>query len=123
MEKTFCFIDGTQPDKTSKRLMRQHVMKGKNAGKKFHRRSRLGLRITPHQPKTITAGDVHQEGHCTDKIGAPSSTINRNFGDTIFTSSIPVVEINPHSLNIINQCEDTYIRVPSTMSNAFSSSL
>ncbi|KAH7202254.1 hypothetical protein DER44DRAFT_887277 [Fusarium oxysporum] len=40
MEQTFFFVDGLNADKTSKKLMRRHVMKGKNAGKTFHRPSR-----------------------------------------------------------------------------------
>jgi hypothetical protein len=40
MEQSFFFVNGLQADKTSKKLMRQHVMKGKNAGKTFHRPSR-----------------------------------------------------------------------------------
>jgi hypothetical protein len=42
MEQKFFFVDGLHADKTSKRLMRRHVMKGKNAGKTFHRPSRAG---------------------------------------------------------------------------------
>ncbi|KAG8356851.1 hypothetical protein FVEN_g5561 [Fusarium venenatum] len=42
MEQSFFFVDGLHADKTSKRLMRQHVMKGKNAGKTFHRPSKVG---------------------------------------------------------------------------------
>ncbi|KAF4448617.1 hypothetical protein F53441_7993 [Fusarium austroafricanum] len=40
MEQTFFFVDGLHADKSSKKLMRRHVMKGKNAGKTFHRPSR-----------------------------------------------------------------------------------
>ncbi|KAH7144929.1 hypothetical protein DER46DRAFT_85531 [Fusarium sp. MPI-SDFR-AT-0072] len=40
MEHNFFFVDGLNADKTSKKLMRRHVMKGKNAGKTFHRPSR-----------------------------------------------------------------------------------
>ncbi|RGP75148.1 hypothetical protein FLONG3_5832 [Fusarium longipes] len=41
MEHEFLFVDGLHTDKTSKKLMRRHVMKGKNAGKTFHRPSRV----------------------------------------------------------------------------------
>ncbi|CVL00695.1 uncharacterized protein FMAN_10039 [Fusarium mangiferae] len=40
MQQNFFFVDGLNADKTSKKLMRRHVMKGKNAGKTFHRPSR-----------------------------------------------------------------------------------
>jgi hypothetical protein len=33
MAQTFFFINGIHVDKASKRQMRRHVMKGKNAGK------------------------------------------------------------------------------------------
>lgn len=43
MDKSFEFIDSTKSDRLTKRLVRSHAMKGKNAGKKLHRRSRLDL--------------------------------------------------------------------------------
>ncbi|EHK20396.1 uncharacterized protein TRIVIDRAFT_48760 [Trichoderma virens Gv29-8] len=42
---TFFFVDGAQTDRAAKKLVRSHVMKGKNAGKRFHRRSRLQLAL------------------------------------------------------------------------------
>ncbi|KAL9473213.1 hypothetical protein ACSS6W_007593 [Trichoderma asperelloides] len=39
----FHFVDGIQTNRAAKKLVRSHVMKGKNAGKRFHRRSRRQL--------------------------------------------------------------------------------
>ncbi|KAL6912737.1 hypothetical protein FSST1_010497 [Fusarium sambucinum] len=48
MEQSFFFVDGLHADRNSKKLMRQHVMKGKNAGKTFHRPSRAGQVVRYH---------------------------------------------------------------------------
>ncbi|KAF5245621.1 hypothetical protein FANTH_7257 [Fusarium anthophilum] len=49
MEQNFFFVDGLNADKTSKKLMRRHVMKGKNAGKTFHRPSRTN-QVVQYRP-------------------------------------------------------------------------
>ena len=41
MERQFLFVDSTSNDRQARKLARSHAMKGKNAGKKIHRRSRL----------------------------------------------------------------------------------
>lgn len=98
--QTFIFIDGVQPTKSSKRLMRHHVMKGKNAGKRFHRSSRTALNT--HEPRVFEpTRHIQPWSHVEKK---PVSSVDRSFGDAILTSSLPMVEIHPHSLNIINQC-------------------
>lgn len=99
MGKTFHFIDGLQPDRTSKKLMRRHVMKGKNAGKKIHRASRDGLSKDVHWIKAVNTSDPH--GDRSVDLGR----VDRKFGDTILTGSFPMVAVNRCSLNIINQCE------------------
>ena len=50
MEQQFFFIDGMHADRAAKRRMRRHVMKGKNAGKTFQRRSKAGLQLVRRQP-------------------------------------------------------------------------
>ena len=97
MEKTFYFIDGIRPDKTSKKLMRRHVMKGKNSGKTIHRPSRL------HQSHTSRHLDLDRRHYAVQGMVAPS-TVDKKFGDTILTGSLAAVEVNPCSLKIINQC-------------------
>jgi hypothetical protein len=48
MENNFFFVDGLQADRASKKLMRRHVMKGKNAGKTFHRPSKANQVVRYH---------------------------------------------------------------------------
>ncbi|KAB8268312.1 hypothetical protein BDV30DRAFT_17796 [Aspergillus minisclerotigenes] len=105
MEKTFCFIEGFQPGRLSKKLMRRHVMKGKNAGKKIHRGSREALSKDLHQPKAINASGFHRRP-CKGNTGVGMGPVDRKFGDTILTGSFPMVDVNPYSLNIINQFFD-----------------
>ncbi|KAE8370606.1 hypothetical protein BDV27DRAFT_35461 [Aspergillus caelatus] len=104
MENMFYFIDGLQPDRTSKKLMRRHVMKGKNAGKKIHRASK-GLSKDSHQPKAINdLGLPHWP--CSGNRGVDPGPVDRKFGDTVLTSSFPMFEVNRYSLHIINQFFD-----------------
>ncbi|KAL6401646.1 hypothetical protein AUP68_15523 [Ilyonectria robusta] len=106
MNKTFFFIDGIQPDRASKRRMRRHVMKGKNAGKTFHRPSRLGR--ANHQPNTTVvppplpvSRQPNKQRHYTDWICVSSNTI-RSCGNALLTFSLPVA-VSPYSLKIINE--------------------
>ncbi|KAE8138646.1 hypothetical protein BDV38DRAFT_69075 [Aspergillus pseudotamarii] len=105
MEKTFYFIDGLQPDRTSKKLMRRHVMKGKNAGKKVHRASREGLSKDLHLIKAVNTSGLHRMSRNDDR-SADLGPVDRKFGDTILTSAFPIAEVNRCSLNIINQFFD-----------------
>ncbi|KAH7182594.1 uncharacterized protein B0J16DRAFT_343928 [Fusarium flagelliforme] len=54
MEQTFFFVDGLKADRKSKKLMRRHVMKGKNAGKTFHRPSKVNQIVRYHAMERIT---------------------------------------------------------------------
>jgi hypothetical protein len=54
MERQFHFVDATTGDRQAKRLARSHVMKGKNAGRKIHRRSRLEAYRAETSSKEIT---------------------------------------------------------------------
>ncbi|RYP45354.1 hypothetical protein DL768_008291 [Monosporascus sp. mg162] len=99
MDKTFHFVDGIRSDRASRRQMRRFVMKGKNAGKTFHRPSRL--KLDRHQPDTSSALARISGG--ADKGALASSTaIERVFGNVFLTLSLPV-EFSPHSLRIINE--------------------
>ncbi|GAD98560.1 hypothetical protein FG04937.1 [Paecilomyces variotii No. 5] len=102
MEKAFYFVDGIQPDRTSKKLMRRHVMKGKNAGRKLQRASRAGLPIHLHQPKSIGPVDVNRGPYAGERGVAPD-TIDKTFEDPILVGSLPVAEVDQYSLQIINQ--------------------
>jgi len=48
METSFAFVDGTNVDKSTRKMMRRHVMMGKNAGKTIHRRSKRDLLLRRH---------------------------------------------------------------------------
>ncbi|KAE8147057.1 hypothetical protein BDV25DRAFT_169418 [Aspergillus avenaceus] len=105
MEKTFYFIDGLHPDRTSKKLMRRHVMKGKNAGKTIHRASREGLSKDLHLIKAVKASGLHRRS-CNGDGSVDLGPVDRKFGDPILTSSLPIAQVNRCSLNIINQFFD-----------------
>ncbi|RAL03640.1 uncharacterized protein BO80DRAFT_349697 [Aspergillus ibericus CBS 121593] len=100
MEKAFYFIDGIQPDRASKKQMRRHVMKGKNAGKRLHRASRTNRSTDSHQPQAFKAPGLSRKGSVV------SCPVDRKFGDAIATGCLSTVDVNPRSLKIINQFFD-----------------
>lgn len=105
MEKTFCFVDGITNDEKSKKLMRRHVMKGKNAGRKIQRRSRLDVQVSRNHPR-ISDDQKNQIGrvhHSEWRYLSPKS-LSIELGNTFFTLSLPV-EVTPYSLDVINKCE------------------
>lgn len=53
MEQNFFFVNGLQADRASKKLMRRHVMKGKNAGKTLYRPSRAAQVVQCHTMERI----------------------------------------------------------------------
>lgn len=114
MEKTFHFVNGISPDEASKRLSRRHVMKGKNAGKKIHRRSRMDLQFTQSPPKIVNnpshlSEDINQTCHRANWRYASPSRLSIDFGNAFLTFSLscsPPVEVTTYSLDIINECED-----------------
>lgn len=118
MEKTFHFVNGITNDEKSKKLMRRHVMKGKNAGKKVHRRSRLDLQVTRSQPNVsdgfsrIDADEreIDHMNHAEWKYLSPSS-VSVELGNVFLTLSLPV-EITPHSLEVINKCKKVQLNSP-----------
>ncbi|RYP24905.1 hypothetical protein DL767_008529 [Monosporascus sp. MG133] len=101
MDKTFHFVDGIRGDRVSRRQMRRFVMKGKNAGKTFHRQSRL--KLARHQPNTSSAL-ARISGDADKGVLASSTTIERVLGNVFLTLSLPV-EFSPHSLKVINECK------------------
>ncbi|RYO78812.1 hypothetical protein DL766_008717 [Monosporascus sp. MC13-8B] len=99
MDKTFHFVDGIRGDRASRRQMRRFVMKGKNAGKTFHRPSRLEL--ARHQQNTSRAL-VRISGDAGKGVLASPTAIERVLGNVFLTLSLPV-EFSPHSLKVINE--------------------
>lgn len=109
MEQTFHFMNGLSNDEKSKKLMRSHVMKGKNAGKKIHRRSRLELQVTRHRPNVVTnssqiCGKLREKYHDADWRYESPNRLSVDFGNKFMTFSLPV-EVTPYSLEVINECK------------------
>ncbi|KAJ5300803.1 uncharacterized protein N7443_005805 [Penicillium atrosanguineum] len=107
MEQKFIFMNGLSNDEESKKLMRRHVMKGKNAGKKLHRRSRLELQVTRSRPNVATDSlhicrDLREEYHYADWRYVSPDRLSIDFGNAFLTFSLPV-EVTPYSLEVINE--------------------
>jgi hypothetical protein len=107
MEKTFQFVDGASVDNTTRKLIRRHVMKGKNAGRKIHRPSKLVAKRRP--------GDCHafQQLTCIPKsktdlqcVAPYHGMVARSFHNSLLSLSFPFeFELTPHSTKVISQCE------------------
>jgi hypothetical protein len=101
MEKTFQFVDSSaKVDRVTRKLIRSHVMKGKNAGKTVHRRSRLelGAGRTPCGDASLPNGEARKRN--AEELGP----VARNLGNVLRTFQFPV-ELSENSLKIINQCK------------------
>lgn len=91
--------------------MRRHVMKGKNAGKKIHRRSRLDLQVTQSQLNVSDGpSHIHTERNQFDHMNHTDwrylspDRVSIQHGNIFLTCSLPV-EVTPYSLEVINKCE------------------
>jgi hypothetical protein len=109
-EKKYYFIDGIEADRASKKLMRRHVMKGKNAGKTFHRPSRVASEKA-RRTGTVDGSCAPPAARCCDPEGRyvywmhlSARTVVRDVGDMLLPISLPV-EVTPQSLKVINQCK------------------
>lgn len=121
--QTFYFMDGIQPDAQSKKLMRRHVMKGKNAGRRINRPSRLALQeerknkiVHDGIKKPIRAAETlnyKQRLRDADWIYLSLNSAARSFGNVLLPFSLKA-QITPASLKVINTCKPcfsiTYIR-------------
>ena len=102
MQKGFFFIDGVQPYRAAQKSMRRHVMKGKNAGKKLVRPSRLKQQAKPHEIKVLDIGKTSQERQDGGRIFVSCDTL----GDPLLTTTLlPMLGFDPYTLGIINLCE------------------
>jgi UDP-N-acetylenolpyruvoylglucosamine reductase len=80
MEQNFFFVDGLKADKNSKKLMRQHVMKGKNAGKTFHRPSRTS-QVIQYRPMERIARPIGSQ-FCSFPFPVPlTKTASKSIDD------------------------------------------
>lgn len=111
MEKTFYFVDGIHADRGAKRLMRRHVMKGKNAGKRLHRPSRLALPELSRRTHNADNINIERatgrfksaEGHFNDREFISLNTEASRLGKEIAAFTLPV-KVTPHSVLVINDC-------------------
>jgi len=100
MEKAFQFVDSSaKVDRVTRKLMRSHVMKGKNAGKTVHRRSRLelGAGRTP-------CDDASFQNETRKRNSEELGPVPRNLGNVLRTFQFPV-ELSESSLKNIDQCK------------------
>lgn len=114
MEKTFLFIDGHQADRSTKRLMRRHVMMGKNAGKTIHRPSRRDLDIkrrpaVNHTYPRVTSGffEEPEAGTGAAWTYVEPNTIARALGNTLLTIRSPV-NLTPYAIEVTDTCVSFY---------------
>ncbi|RFU81113.1 hypothetical protein TARUN_1090 [Trichoderma arundinaceum] len=104
---TFYFVDAAQTGRAAKKLVRSHVMKGKNAGKRFHRRSRLQLappRLNAGERTIILRRDLdksQRECHYSDEEHAEIGSIMDYPSNAILTG-LPV-KITNLSMEIMNE--------------------
>ncbi|KAJ6104423.1 hypothetical protein N7523_010743 [Penicillium sp. IBT 18751x] len=107
MEQKFHFINGLSNDEKSKKLVRSHVMKGKNAGKKIHRRSRLESQVTWILPNVAAdyshvRNDLREKYRDADWKYVSPNRLSIDFGISFLTFSLPVA-VTPYSLEVINE--------------------
>lgn len=101
MEKTFKFVDSSaKVDRVTRKLMRSHVMRGKNAGKTVHRRSRFELSAgrTPCGDASFPNEEARKRN--AEELGP----VARNLGNVLRTFQFPV-ELSESSLKSIDQCK------------------
>ncbi|KAH8680749.1 hypothetical protein BX600DRAFT_504504 [Xylariales sp. PMI_506] len=114
MQQTFRFVDGVQVDKSTRKLMRSHVMKGKNAGKKFHRPSRLEASKRGQQQSMVLAwppAKPLKPHEFTSPLHLSPSDIVKNVGNILCTLQAPIV-VEPVQLRII---QDYFVHIADKM--------
>lgn len=98
MADSFLFVDSARVDGSLRKRIRRHVMAGRNAGKTFHRRSKLDL-----------AHNSDRSGRSEDKQGYPNNKeIVPIMNDRNFTNpfrSLPFLwEPTASALDILDEC-------------------
>lgn len=100
-------MDGTQVDKTARKRIRSHVMKGKNVGRRIHRPSKLDLsRWRPCDRKHHQQASDLSGGRVNSELwrGPYLSTNIPILGNPFLTLSFPF-ELTPHSQKVIHHCK------------------
>ena len=116
MAQPFQFVDGLNPDRASKRRMRQHVMKGKNAGRTVQRKSRLDVLAKWHNApadvniSTIAKPLVEEERHGNGE-DMPVPDPEMRFGGAFQSLALPV-EVAAYPMKVINDCEKMTVLSP-----------
>ncbi|KAH8898898.1 hypothetical protein GQ53DRAFT_878165 [Thozetella sp. PMI_491] len=102
MERTFQFVDVTRLDRATRRSMRSHAMRGKNAGKKFHRPSKFDLpkrRYSEYaRQRSHHAPDEERSTMELKPLWTPG--IAKSLGNVFLTLSLPL-KLREHSLEVI----------------------
>jgi hypothetical protein len=105
MEDSFLFVDSAAVDGPLRKRIRRHVMAGRNAGKTFHRRSRLELvhdvdRVTSKQRRFGSSED--KQGFTNNKEILPIMN-DRNFTNPFRSLSFRW-EPTAGALDILDEC-------------------
>lgn len=118
MSGNFQFINGLEQDRASRKLLRRHVMMGKNAGKRINRPSKQALRERQDQQKLTQkpaprksnyilgpkAGDLNNTEAIAYWIYISDRVIGRTIGNRIHTFSLPV-NVSREAMNVLNVCK------------------
>ena len=115
MATTFHFVNSTEgtADQASRRSLRRHVMKGKNAGKTLSRSSRTRLAEreadTATKYRNILVPNAKNGAETTDRgaistITGPSSVLKNASNDCYFSFAFPI-KITKTELDIMNMCK------------------
>lgn len=106
MQQSYCFINGTDVDKSTRKRMRRHVMIGKNAGKTIQRKSRRdSSQCRGKKAPTVSAVTLGPRPHrdyypCMD-CGKPDSWSICNH--VLCGLDFPV-KLTPHFAEVITNC-------------------
>ena len=100
MQQTFCFVNGREVDRLTKKKLRRHVMIGKNAGKTFHRRSRKDLARIEAAVVQLPDSRAHQLYRQRNLDYYQPASIYNN----VLTGLSFPVELTPHFAEIISNC-------------------
>ncbi|OBT73385.1 hypothetical protein VF21_07679 [Pseudogymnoascus sp. 05NY08] len=105
MEKSFQFVDGANIDNITRKSIRSHVMKGKNARRTVHRKSRLTPTtswLPPPGHKAATQRTSQGLRKVEEDPTEISMRVSRNLGSVFLTFRFPI-ELTPHSIKVVNQ--------------------
>lgn len=110
MAGSFIFVDGLQNDRPTKRLMRRHVMQGKNAGKTIHRPSRMPpgqlfarMKSTVGEGNTVSPVGSPVGSSVSSSLSSPGLSSTDRIGAAWASLTTPVA-MTSYAWGIINDC-------------------